>query len=116
MVLSFPSDHFHQRAGDESRVAEICFVDYGVKFLMFAPSSVTGAKANPVFRELARQARAPSWNFNRYLVSPDGKVVGYFGRSVTPESRALNAAIEKLLRGDRVTALHEALGEMDQRR
>ncbi len=64
---------------------------------MFAPSSVTGAKANPVFRELARQAREPSWNFNKYLVSSEGKVVAYFGSSTKPESKELNAAIERLL-------------------
>lgn len=97
VVLGFPSDDFNQEAGDEAEVAEVCFVNYGVKFPMFAPSSVTGAKANPVFRELARQAREPSWNFNKYLVSPEGKVVAYFGSGTKPESKELNAAIEKLL-------------------
>jgi glutathione peroxidase len=97
VVLGFPSDDFRQEAADEAEVAEVCFVNYGVKFPMFAPSSVTGAKANPVFRELARQAREPSWNFNKYLVSPEGKVVAVFGSSVKPESKELNAAIEKLL-------------------
>ena len=97
VILGFPSDDFNQEAGDETKVAEVCFVNYGVKFPMFAPSSVTGAKANPVFSELARQSRAPSWNFNKYLVSPEGKVVAYFGSSVTPESKELNAAIEKAL-------------------
>jgi glutathione peroxidase len=97
VVLGFPSDDFNQEAGDEAEVAEVCFVNYGVKFPMFAPSSVTGAKANPVFRELARQAREPSWNFNKYLVNPEGKVVAYFGSNTKPESKELNAAIEKLL-------------------
>jgi glutathione peroxidase len=97
VVLGFPSDDFKQEAADEAEVAEVCFVNFGVKFPMFAPSRVTGAKANPVFRELARQARQPSWNFNKYLVSSDGKVVAYFGSRVTPESQELNAAIEKLL-------------------
>jgi glutathione peroxidase len=97
VILGFPSDDFNQEAGDERKVAEVCFVNYGVKFPMFAPSSVTGAKANPFFFELARQSRAPSWNFNKYLVDPAGKVVAHFDSSVVPESKELNAAIEKVL-------------------
>ncbi len=97
VVVGFPSDDFHQEADKEAEVAEVCFVNYGVKFPMLSPSIVTGAKANPVFRELARQTQPPRWNFNKYLVAADGKVVGHFGSTVTPESRELNAAIEKLL-------------------
>ncbi len=97
VVVGFPSDDFHQEAAKEAEVAEVCFVNYGVKFPMFAPSVVTGAKANPVFRELARQTQEPRWNFNKYLVAADGKVTGYYGSTVTPESKELNAAIEKLL-------------------
>lgn len=97
VVVGFPSDDFHQEAANEAETAEVCYVNYGVKFPMLAPSVVTGAKANPVFRELARQAREPRWNFNKYLVAADGRVVGYYGSTVSPESRELAAAIEKLL-------------------
>lgn len=97
VVVGFPSDDFHQEAGDEAETAEVCYVNYGVKFPMLAPTSVKGTRANPVFLELARQARAPSWNFNKYLVAPDGRVVGYFGSTTDPDSRELTAAIDKLL-------------------
>jgi glutathione peroxidase len=97
VVIGFPSDDFHQEASSEAEVADVCFVNYGVKFPMLAPSVVTGGEANPVFRELARQTREPRWNFNKYLVSPDGKVVGYYGSTVKPDSKELTAAIEKLL-------------------
>lgn len=97
VVLGFPSDDFNQEAADQAETAEVCYVNYGVKFPMFAPSAVTGANANPLFRELARQAREPSWNFNKYLVSPDGKVVGYFGSRTAPDAPELRAAIERLL-------------------
>ena len=97
VVLGFPSNDFSQEPESKKKIADFCESTFGVKFPMFAPSSVTGAKANPVFSELARQSRAPSWNFNKYLVSPEGKVVAYFGSSVTPESKELNAAIEKAL-------------------
>ncbi len=97
VVVGFPSDDFHQEAASEAEAAEVCFVNYGVKFPMLAPSVVTGAKANPVFRELARQSKEPRWNFNKYLVAADGKVVGYYGSTVSPESKELTSAIEKLL-------------------
>lgn len=97
VVLGFPSDDFNQEAADQAETAEVCYVNYGVKFPMFAPSVVTGSKANPLFRELARQAQEPSWNFNKYLVAPDGKVVGYYGSRTAPDSPELQAAIEKLL-------------------
>lgn len=97
VVVGFPSDDFHQEAATEAEAAEVCYVNYGVKFPMLSPSVVTGRKANPVFLELARQTREPRWNFNKYLVAADGKVVGHYGSSVAPDSKELNAAIESLL-------------------
>ncbi|MCU0758600.1 MAG: hypothetical protein MUF07_05290 [Steroidobacteraceae bacterium] len=97
VVVGFPSDDFHQEAGDEAETAEVCYVNYGVKFPMLAPTSVTGRAANPVFAEIARQSRAPSWNFNKYVIAADGRVVGAFGSTTGPESRELAAAIEKVL-------------------
>lgn len=99
VMIGFPSNDFLQEAKDQSETATICYMNYGVKFTMLAPTAVRGADANPVFRELARQTTQPSWNFNKYLVAPDGKVIGHFGSTVTPDSKALNQAIEKLLQG-----------------
>lgn len=99
VVVGFPSDDFDQEAADQAETAEVCFVNFGVKFTMVAPSPVKGPAANPVFRELARQARAPSWNFNKYLVAPDGTVARHFDSRAAPESRELTEAIEKLLAG-----------------
>lgn len=97
VVVGFPSDDFNQEDADQARTAEVCYINYGVKFTMLAPSPVTGNAANPVFRELARQSRAPGWNFNKYLVAPDGRVVKYFGSSVDPAARELTDAIEQQL-------------------
>lgn len=96
-VVGFPSDDFNQEDADQAKTAEVCYVNYGVKFTMLAPSAVTGDGANPVFRELARQSRAPDWNFNKYLIAADGRVVKYFGSSVDPASREMTDAIEQLL-------------------
>ena len=68
VVLGFPSDDFRQEADTEEKTAEICYINYGVTFTMFAPLSVKGETAHPLFKELARQSRAPGWNFTKYLV------------------------------------------------
>jgi glutathione peroxidase len=96
-VLGFSSDDFNQEAKDEAKAADMCFVNYGVTFTMLAPQHVKGPEANAVFKELARQTKEPSWNFNKYLVSADGKVQ-HFGSRVAPDSQEFNDAIEKLLK------------------
>jgi glutathione peroxidase len=97
VVVGFPSDDFKQEAKQETETAEICYINYGVTFTMLSPSVVTGSSANPVFRELARKSSEPGWNFNKYLVSADGKVVQHFDSDVKPDSAQLTQAIEKLL-------------------
>ncbi|HTP39192.1 MAG TPA: glutathione peroxidase [Steroidobacteraceae bacterium] len=97
VVVGFPSDSFHQEARDDAETAQVCYLNYGVKFTMLSVSPVKGEDANPVFKELARQTEAPSWNFNKYLVRPDGIVAAHFGSKVTPESPELNQAIAGLL-------------------
>lgn len=96
-VVGFASDDFNQEAKDEAKAAEVCYVNYGVTFTMIAPSSVKGEDANPVFKELATQTEAPSWNFNKYLVDSDGNVVQHFGSNTRPDSEELRSAIESVL-------------------
>lgn len=97
VVLGFPSNDFNQESKEEAKTAEICYVNYGVKFTMLSESSVRGENANPIFKELARQTAAPKWNFNKYLVKADGTVVQHFDSKVTPESEEMINAIEKVL-------------------
>ncbi len=96
-VLGFSSDDFNQEADDEARAAKVCFVNFGVSFDMFAPIHVRGGNAHPLFRELARQAEAPRWNFHKYLVDRDGKVVASFPSRVEPDAAEVLAAIEGVL-------------------
>ena len=96
-VIGFSSDSFNQEADDEAAAAETCFVNFGVSFDMMATVPVRGGNAHPIFAELARQSRAPRWNFNKYLVSPDGEVVEVFGAMTRPGSDKLKRAIEQLL-------------------
>jgi glutathione peroxidase len=97
VVVGFPSDDFNQEARDQAETAEVCYVNYGVKFTMLAPTAVKGAGANAVFKELNRRSHEPTWNFNKYLVSRDGATVQHFDSDVTPESPEFNRAVEKLL-------------------
>jgi len=98
VVVGFPSDDFNQEAPTQAETAQVCYVNYGVTFSMLEPLAVTGDAANVVFKELARQSRAPTWNFNKYLVNADGRVVQYFDSSTTPDSAEFETAIERLLR------------------
>jgi glutathione peroxidase len=97
VVVGFPSDDFNQEANDQAKTADICYINYGVTFTMLAPSPVTGRNANPVFQELDRRTQEPSWNFNKYLVSADGRTVQRFDSSVTPDSPELTRAVEQPL-------------------
>lgn len=97
VVIGFPSDDFWQEASDESKTARLCFVNYGVTFDRSAPISVRGAGAHPLFRELAHRGDGfPRGNFHKYLVDADGNVAGT--SRVAPQSEALRAAIERVLR------------------
>jgi len=97
VVVGFASDSFKQEADSEAEAADVCFVNYGVSFTMLAPTPVRGAGANPVFRALGEAAGEPTWNFNKYLVDAEGRVVEHFPSGVRPDSAAFTAAIEKVL-------------------
>lgn len=98
VVVGFSSNDFNQEDKDEEKAAEVCFLNNGVTFTMIAPTSVKGPAANPVFKALAAQTTEPKWNFNKYVVSADGKSVQYFDSRVSPDSPELAAAIEKVLK------------------
>jgi glutathione peroxidase len=97
VVVGFASDSFRQEAASEEKAADVCFVNYGVSFTMLAPTSVRGQDANPVFQSLSSEAGAPRWNFNKYVVDSEGKVVAHFGSTTKPDSADLTAAIDKAL-------------------
>ncbi|GAA5193242.1 glutathione peroxidase [Ferrimonas gelatinilytica] len=98
VVLGFPSDDFFQEADDEAETAEVCYKNYGVSFTMLTPVSVRGGDADPIFQELARQGGAPKWNFYKYLVSPEGKLVDYWSPRTEPDDAEITGAIETLLK------------------
>lgn len=99
VVLGFPSNDFgKQEPGNAKEIADLCFNTYGVKFPMFAKSVVTGPDANPLHASLTKATgQAPKWNFTKYLIGRDGKVLQHFPSKVTPEDPALVGRIETAL-------------------
>lgn len=97
-ILGVPSDDFFQESDDAEETAEVCYVNYGVTFPMAQTQPVRGGNAIPLFKELAEQAGgAPRWNFYKYVVDRNGKVVAYFSSKVKPDDPELIAAVEKAL-------------------
>jgi len=81
VVLGFPSDDFNQDPGSNQEIAKFCEVNYGVKFPLMAKGSVKGDGAQPLFRQLTQASPDKGdvqWNFEKFLVSRDGKVVARF--------------------------------------
>ncbi len=102
-VLGFPSGDFRdQEYEDEEKIMEFCTLTYGVKFPMFERVQVTGEEATPLFRDLADATGDwPQWNFHKYLVGRDGKVIASWASRTLPEDPAIVAAIERALQAPR---------------
>jgi glutathione peroxidase len=102
VVLGFPSNDFSQEPGSDKEIADFCENTFGVKFPMFAKSSVAPGAArrvNPLFVTLAqRSGQAPKWNFHKYLVARDGDTVLAFATAVDPKDPAFVRDLEKLLK------------------
>lgn len=98
-VLGFPSNDFKgQEPGDEKQIQEFCTLTYGVKFPMFEKVHVIGDDATPLYKALTSATGvAPGWNFHKYLIGRDGKVIAQFPSKVTPDDKELVAAIERAL-------------------
>ena len=101
VVLGFPSNDFgKQEPGSAKEIADLCYNTYGVKFPMFAKTVVSGTAANPLYASLIKATgKTPAWNFHKYLIDRNGKVVDSFPSKVTPEDKQLVGAVEKALGG-----------------
>ena len=99
VVLGFPSNDFgKQEPGSSKEIADFCYNTYGVKFPMFAKSVVSGEHPNPLYQNLIKiTGKAPAWNFHKYLIDRNGKVIESFPSKVTPGDKQLVSAIEKAL-------------------
>jgi glutathione peroxidase len=105
-VVGFPSNQFlEQEPGTAGEIAEFCSVNYGVTFPLFEKIEVNGPGRHPIYAELTKAEDAEgkagdiTWNFEKFLLSPDGAVVERFRPQVEPEDPGLVKAIETALPG-----------------
>ena len=103
-VLGFPCNQFgEQEPGTPEQIAEFCTTKYDVTFPLFEKIEVNGAGRHPIYAELEETPDAEGhtgdirWNFEKFLVTADGKVAERFNPMVAPEDPALVEAIERLL-------------------
>lgn len=103
-VLGFPCNQFAgQEPGTHEEIKEFCSLNYGVAFPLFEKVDVNGEDRHPLFAKLTAREDADGkagdvmWNFEKFVVSPEGEVVGRFRTQVTPTSDDLVSAIEEHL-------------------
>lgn len=98
-VLGFPSNDFGaQEPGSSEEIATFCKKNYGVTFPMFSKLvTKAGPDQSPIYGFLGKSGQLPSWNFGKYVVGKDGKVVAYFPSKVAPDAKELREAIDSAL-------------------
>jgi glutathione peroxidase len=105
-VLGFPANEFGaQEPGSDAQIEQFCATKFGAKFDMFSKVAVKGEHLSPLFDWLQSTETNPQfggpikWNFNKFLVGKDGKVIGRFEPKVEPTSPEVKSAIESALAG-----------------
>jgi len=104
LVLGFPANNFlNQEPGTNQEIMEFCRVNYGVTFPMFEKISVKGKDQHPLYAYLTSKQTNPEhggdigWNFDKFLIARDGRIVDRFGTRTKPLDPKVLAAIEKEL-------------------
>lgn len=101
VVLGFPSNDFkNQEPGTPQEIATFCSTKYNVTFPMFEKVDVLKVPTqSPVYQFLTTNFSPPTWNFCKYLVGKDGKVIQFYPSKVKPEDKELTDAIDAALKG-----------------
>lgn len=105
-ILAFPSNQFAQEPREGEAINEFCKLKYGVSFPVFRKINVRGKKADPLFQFFANRklngkfSVKPMWNFYKYIVGRDGKMVDYFISYTSPDKKRVMNCLEKLLAVD----------------
>ncbi len=101
VVLGFPANNFGaQEPGKDEEIASFCRLDYGVTFPIFKKSSVLKPDQNPVYKWLSDaklngwNSQAPSWNFCKYVVDENGRLISYLGSAIAPDSQEMKDALK----------------------
>ncbi|OGV59873.1 MAG: glutathione peroxidase [Lentisphaerae bacterium RIFOXYC12_FULL_60_16] len=104
LILGFPANNFkEQEPGTDADIQQFCSRTYGVTFPMFSKISVAGDDMHPLYRFLTDPSTNPdhagkiSWNFNKFLIGRDGRILNRFGSRTEPEDPDLIQAVEAAL-------------------
>jgi glutathione peroxidase len=98
VILGFPANDFgHQEPGTPEQIATFCTSKYSVTFPMFEKVVTKGEGQSPVYQFLTTGFPAPTWNFCKYLVDRNGKVLQEFPSKIKPQDKALTDAIDGAL-------------------
>ena len=99
VLVGVPANDFGgQEPGTNEEIQTFCQRTYHVTFPMSGKVSVKGGDQIPLYKHLSAAAGAPEWNFTKYLVGKDGRVIRRFDSAVEPDSRELTTAIEAALK------------------
>lgn len=101
VVLGVPSNDFaNQEPGSSDEIAQFCEINFGVDFPLTEKVHVKGGEAHPLFQWLAKQGgffSKPRWNFYKYVIGKDGKLVDWFASTTKPNAPKVEAALKKAL-------------------
>ncbi|MCH2037773.1 MAG: glutathione peroxidase [Rickettsiales bacterium] len=101
VVIGVPSNDFgSQEPGSHEEIAKFCKINYGVSFPMTAKYEVSGKNAHPFYKWARKElgfGTAPKWNFHKYLIGRDGKIVDYFNSTTKPQGSKIIKAVEAAL-------------------
>ncbi|HZG52359.1 MAG TPA: glutathione peroxidase [Pyrinomonadaceae bacterium] len=104
-ILGFPANNFGaQEPGTNEEIQEFCRINYGVTFPVFSKISVKGDDKHPLYKYLTERATNPEfageikWNFNKFLVGRDGRILARFDSADKPEDAKVTQAIEHALK------------------
>ena len=103
-IVAFPSNNFMgQEPGSNESIATFCETRFQITFPLFAKIDVKGKNQHPLYAWLTSKENHPSfgggvsWNFNKFLISPEGELINRFGSRIAPNQKQLIAAIEQAL-------------------
>ena len=99
VVLGFPANNFlGQEPGTNEEIKTFCQTKFNVSFPLFAKISIKGDDIHPLYQFLTSNAGAVTWNFNKFLIGRDGKIIRHFESKDKPEGEAVISAIEQALK------------------
>ena len=100
IVLGVPSDDFNQELSNEAEVKKFCEIRFGVNFPMTSIQKIRGNDAHPLYQWISSNVSVigqPRWNFHKYLISKEGKVLNWFSSMTSPSSEGLVKQVEDAL-------------------